>query len=229
MTVERALSMLDTAYAEAEAAAPYIDTDKVVRARYMQALDDLSSAYGKLCWANDWDDQDVRRLFQETSVWIHDWNRWLWIAKNSIFFKTFRELTEKQLPCIDRLLNEGFPMREFYTTAYFAVPEKNTRIPLVERMLLITEEMTGIRSPILPRYYPVTRPLVTDASKIEDHIRKDFSFHDKKLCISRWHDEELPVLLWINRHLAKDDTYVHDLWRSDYGTRQNERKERPAP
>lgn len=71
------------------------------------------------------------------------------------------------------------------------------------KYILITKELCGIDSPILPEYYSDKKQIVDDEIIKEFISHQSFAKNNPDKCdeiYNKWVNNEKPILEWINRH-----------------------------
>ena len=92
------------------------------------------------------------------------------------------------------------------------------RCSTVEKCELITKEMCGIDSNILPCYLPVKYSMNNDSEAIKNYIMTDFHYNrktleEKEAIYQNYLDNVKPVIDWINsRH--EETKYTHAIWET---------------
>lgn len=192
---------------------------------YISQLWELSDAWSNLCYFVGRPAQE-QRLVKSFCSWIHDYNSLLLrIRRNNTLVKTWLPYFEAMLNVTHTYLDTG-NMDVFYNPFIHSESGRNSLTSLGERWCLVTQEMCGIDSPELPRYFPVTLPLCTDSEKMKKYFLekrwygfKNVSVEQRLQDFMEWELTVKPVLIWVNQNLvsksARESGDTSLLFRAD--------------
>ena len=183
---------------------------------YKHLLYELSEAWSDLVWRCEEKTEEESRLFYQFGrCWIHDYRQELRTYQKDTFPTNLFPYYEQMLQVTHRYLDTG----EFdicYNPDVFQDASGN-RYRRVEKYELITKEMCGIDSPILPHFLPVSTKCVTDERVRECYLTKyhfpDHSAEQRLSDYEKWEKDVKPVLEWINSKIS-DTTWEHPVWVS---------------
>ncbi len=170
-------------------------------------------------WIYDGTDQTEEEitLLRQFGGWIHNYRQELRTYLKDSFPMQYFDYYEQMLQITHIFIDTGI-FNVFYNIDCF-FDEKNTRIYKVEKYELITQEMCGINSPILPRYFPVNMTLETNEDVIKDYIKNKgypyYKWEEEKQdeLFERWKKDVKPILEWINsKH--EETKLKHKAWLS---------------
>lgn len=191
---------------------------------YSTQLWELSHAWTDLCWHVDRDEAEQRQM-QGFCHWIHDYNGIILRARNLGVVRYWVPYFEAVLNVTHNFLDTGY-MDVFYNPYVYADGKRLEDVHKIGRWCLVTSDMCGIESQILPRYFPVTLPLCTDLEKMEKYFLKERWYRFKDVSVEQrtkdykeWEQNVRPILIWINEHLvprsAREGDVTSSLFYSD--------------
>lgn len=212
---QRALSRLQRAHDDLKNCPFRVTLDKEDLSEYITQLWELSDAWSNLCYHVD-RSEDEQKLFKDFCSWLHDYNSLVGRIRNADM-EWGRVLAKSWLPYFEAMLNvthtylDTGSMNVFYNPVVYSESgvKHKTDDYIGERWCLVTEDMCGIDSPELPRYFPVTLPLCTNTEKMKKYFleKRFYGFKDvgkeQRLCdFEEWERNVRPILLWVNKNLV---------------------------
>lgn len=177
---------------------------------YIHCLYKLSDIWGKYAYFGAHETDEKKRLMRQSGYWLHNYNQQLLGRR---FPMEYVGYYEQMLQVIHMFVDTG-ELPRFFDIDYLWKNGQSYRG--VERYELITQEMCGIDSPILPRYFPTNYTIKSNVDDVRQYINNDFHYRNmteeqKEEHFKRWVKEVKPVLDWINgRH--EETELQHSVW-----------------
>ncbi len=158
------------------------------------------------------EDESRLRLFGE---WVHNYRQELRTYYKDTFSMEFFDYYEQMLQVTHTFLDTG------RTDVYYNIDclfPNDSKVLQTERYEYITEEMCGIDSPILPRYFGTQTSVITDDAAMLEYINtswymKNKSAEERNEMFEKWKKETKPVLEWINSQHTETEI-KQPAWRS---------------
>lgn len=182
---------------------------------YKYLLDELTKIWCDYIYRSEHESDEEQILLRQSGYWIHDYRATLrpW-AKHEFPMYHF-DYFECMIQVIHNFIESG-ELFEFYNID--CVWNNGVRRNSVEHYKLITKEMCGIDSPILPRYFPVNFSMQTDDELVRQYLLDGYPYRkwDKdKRCeyFEQWKLYTKPVLDWLNSQHAETE-FKHGTWMS---------------
>ena len=197
---------------------PYRQTGDVsLLAGYADILCDISHTLAVMCW------DPAMKNFRDCADINHTLNSWWTLLHKGVMSPTMKKFIEAMLCTVKTYLNTG-EIPEFCNTVFVVREPEKRRLAALDKFVLVTHDMTGLKTPFLPCYYPTEHELITDDLVIQNYIWSSFEYpKDKKeQAFQFWKSKEKPVLQWVNDRFPKTDSHLHhDAWRSLIGTKRD--------
>lgn len=225
----KALDRLQRAHDDLKKCLFRVTLDKEDLSEYTIQLWELSDAWSNLCYHVD-RTKEEQKMFQAFCSWIHDYNGLVMRIRNTnlewgwVLAKSWLPYFEAMLNVTHVYLDTG-SMDVFYNPVVYSESGLNPKSDsyIGERWHLVTQEMCGVDSPELPRYFPTTLPLCVDPIKMKKFFLekrfygfKNVSDEQRLHDFEEWERNVRPVLLWVNEHLvskasmeSKDTSMLH--------------------
>lgn len=196
--------------------------DQTYMSDYKHCLYELSEVWSDFIYSHS---KDVQKgvLLRQFGYWIHDYRQELRTYKKDYFPMQYFDYYERMLQVTHIFIETG-NLDTFYNIDCFFPNGTDynglkNRVNQVEKYILVTKELCGIDSPILPKYFPADTTLETDEDLVWECLDKEcYPFYrweqDKKLeFFESWKRDTKPVLEWLNAQ-HKETTFKHRTWRS---------------
>lgn len=189
-------------------------------ADYKHCLYALSEIWSGLIYKTAFDPEE-KQLYRQFGYWIHDYRQELRSWRRDYFPMQYFDYYERMLQVTHIYIETG-NMDTFYNIDCFfpdGREKRETRVDKVERYILVTKELCGIDSPILPKYFPADTTMETDDELIWECLDKEcYPFYrwesDKKQeLFESWKRDTKPVLEWLNAQ-HEETPFKHMTWRS---------------
>lgn len=183
---------------------------------YKNLLYELSRQWANLIWHCSGITDEETRLLRQFGGWIHDYRQELRTYHKDTFPMELFPYYEQMLQITHIYLDTG-EFNVYYNPDPFW-DENDKRYCRVEKYQLITKEMCGIDSPVLPGFFAVTTRSVTD-ERVREYFLKEKYYNPPKSETERlelyaeWVHDVKPILDWINAGI-KDRKWEHRPWRS---------------
>ena len=183
---------------------------------YKNLLYELSRQWANLIWHCSGITDEETRLLRQFGGWIHDYRQELRTYHKDTFPMELFPYYEQMLQITHIYLDTG-EFNVYYNPDPFW-DENDRRYCRVEKYQLITKEMCGIDSPVLPGFFAVTTRSVTD-ERIREYFLKEKYYNPPKSETERlelyaeWVHDVKPILDWINAGI-KDSKWEHRPWHS---------------
>lgn len=183
---------------------------------YKNLLYELSRQWANLIWHCSGLTDEETRLFRQFGGWIHDYRQELRTYHKDTFPMELFPYYEQMLQITHIYLDTG-EFNVYYNPDPFW-DENDKRYCRVEKYQLITKEMCGIDSPVLPGFFAVTTRSVTD-ERVREYFLKEKYYNPPKSETERlelyaeWVHDVKPILDWINAGI-KDSKWEHRPWHS---------------
>lgn len=185
---------------------------------YKHLLYDLSYAWSNLIWCCHELTEEEQRLYRQFGRWIHDYRQELRTYDKENFPMELFPYYEQMLQITHIYLDTGV-FDTYYNPDSFWDAD-NKRYSKVEKYQMITKEMCGIDSPVLPKYFPVTTRTVTD-DRVKDYFLTRYQYgvgrtEQRRLEeYEEWSCNTKPILEWINSRIDGGGL-EHPAWRSTH-------------
>ena len=188
---------------------------------YKHLLYHLTELWCDLIYRCNFDSEQEKMLYRQFGYWIHDYRQELRSWRRDYFPLQYFDYYERMLQVTHIFIETG-SMDTFYNIDCFfpdGREKRETRVDKVERYILVTKELCGIDSPILPKYFPADTTMETDDELIWECLDKEcYPFYrwesDKKQeFFESWKRDTKPVLEWLNAQ-HPETPYKHMPWRS---------------
>ena len=183
---------------------------------YKHLLYELSRKWSDLIWhCSELTDEETR-LYRQFGGWIHDYRQELRTYHKDTFPMDLFPYYEQMLQITHIYLDTGV-LDVYYNPDPFW-DENDKRYRIVEKYQLITKEMCGIDSPVLPGFFSVTTRSVTD-ERMREYFVKEKYYNPQKSEAERlelyaeWVVNVKPILDWINAGI-KETNREHKPWHS---------------
>lgn len=185
-------------------------------AGYKRLLYELTEAWCKIIYYCKDATEEEERLYQQFGKWIHDFRQELCTWDRDKFPMSLFPYYEQMLQITHIYLDTGI-LDTYYNPDPFW-DKQGQRWRRVEKYQLITKEMCGIDSPVLPRFYPVGTKIITDERVKEYFLKEKYYYPNKseeeRLALyEEWKRDTKPVLDWINSNIT-DDKWTHPVWKA---------------
>ena len=186
-------------------------------ASYKRLLYNLTEAWCNLIWHCSELTDEEQRLYRQFGRWIHDYRQELRTWDKEKFPMDLFPYYEQMLQITHIYLDTGI-FDTYYNPDCFW-DEQDKRYSRVEKYQIITKEMCGIDSPVLPKFFPVSTRLVTD-ERVKEYILTRYPYDKSKTEQSRleeyaeWERNTKPILEWINSNIKDDCKWTHPAWKS---------------
>lgn len=185
-------------------------------AEYKHLLYELSRQWSNLIWYCNEHTNDELRLLRQFGGWIHDYRQELNSWHKDTFPMELFPYYEQMLQITHIYLSTGV-FDTYYNPDVFW-DEQGKRHRRVEKYQLITKDMCGIDSPILPGFFAVTTKSVVDERMRQYFLKEKYYFPDKSederlKLYEEWAQTTKPVLEWVNSGI-KDTEFEHKPWHS---------------
>lgn len=162
-----------------------------------------------------------KKTDRQFGYWIHDYRANLRTYDKRNFPMQYFDYYEQMLQITHRFIETGEVDTFYNIDCFFEVcPEKcqRKRYDEVEKYELITAEKTGFDTPILPSFWPTTRPLTVDEKEVKEYFLTRYKYpnipeEERLKEFEQWKTDTLPVLLWLNDRCTKHD-YQHRAFES---------------
>lgn len=183
---------------------------------YKNLLYELSRQWANLIWHCSGITDEETRLLRQFGGWIHDYRQELRTYHKDTFPMELFPYYEQMLQITHIYLDTG-EFNVYYNPDPFW-DENDKRYCRVEKYQLITKEMCGIDSPVLPGFFAVTTRSVTD-ERVREYFLKEKYYNPPKSETERlelyaeWVHDVKPILDWINAGI-KDSKWEHRPWHS---------------
>ena len=197
---------------------PYrMNFDHKWRSDYIECLFDLSRIWADYIWMGDHSTDEEKKLMRQFGRWVHNYNQELlfYRGRRDVSFYRFNYY-EQMLQVTHEFIKMG-KLPEYYEISYLW-NDKHISYRGEEKYDLITKEVCGIDSPILPCYLPTRYSMRNDCESIREYIMTDCHYRqktaeEKEEIFKNWVENVAPVIKWLNaRH---DDTELkHAVWES---------------
>lgn len=183
---------------------------------YKYLLSELTDIWCDYIYRGEHESETEQALLRQFGYWIHDYraNLRTWVKHE--FPMSYFDYYERMLQVTHNFIKTG-ELFEFYNID--CVWKNGIRRDNVEHYKLITKEMCGIDSPILPRYFPVNFSMQDDEELIQRYLEKDgypyynWAADKRQEFFEQWKVNVKPVLNWLNSQ--HDETeFKHGTWMS---------------
>lgn len=185
---------------------------------YIECLFNLSRVWSDYIWRGDYNTEEEKKLMRQFGRWVHNYNQELLICRRPNRELRRFDYFERMIQVTHEFIDTG-SLPEYYELSYLW-NSKHIGSTYVEKYRLITKEMCGIDSKILPCYLPMNYSVRADSEAIREHIMTDYHFsrktaEEKESIYENWLSEVKPVLDWINSN--HDETeWKHAVWESSH-------------
>lgn len=191
-----------------------VNFDKKYAGDYKYLLYHLSEIWCDLIWrCEDLSDTERARL-RYFDGWIHDYRQRLRSWDKTSFPMWFFDYYEQILQVTHVFIDTGECPEYYNLDVYFI---GNAREIISTKHIWVTEEDCGIKSDILPRYFPVGATFVVDEEAIKkrilDQIWSDRSESVMNERFKYWLQNTKPVLEYLNG-LRKSIEHTLPIWHS---------------
>ena len=194
--------------------------DQQYIADYKHLLYHLTELWCDIIYRCNFESEQEKMLYRQFGGWIHDFRQELQTYHKDTFPMRYFDYYERMLQVTHIFIETG-NMDVFYNIDVFFpdADDYKKRIFKVEKYQLITKELCGIDSSILPRYFPVDTTMETDDETVWECLDKDcypyyrWDEERKRKFFEEWKRDIKPVLEWINAQHPKTE-YKHRTWRS---------------
>jgi len=184
---------------------------------YKHLLYELTEVWSKLIYCCE----DIltinKTVDKQFGRWIHNYRQELRTYKKETFPMEYFDYYDQILQLTHRYISTGVIDKYYEIDVFF--DKDGNRSWRVEKYDLITKDICGINSPILPQFLPVKYPVVTDEDKMHEYFLKDYytypnkSEEEREALFNEWKQNVLPVLLWVNENYKKGE-HIHRCWES---------------
>lgn len=177
---------------------------------YMSCLYKLSDLWGKYAYFGAHESDEEKRLLGQSGYWMHNYNQQLLRRK---FPMEYVGYYEQMLQVMHRFADTG-EMPAFYDIGYLWKDGRDYR--KVERYELVTSEMCGIESSVLPQYLPVDYTIECSPESVRKYMEKNFPYcnmteEERDDFYQRWLSESKPVIDWVNAG-HEETEFKHSVW-----------------
>ena len=196
---------------------PYRDTfAEEFMGDYKYLLSEMSSIWASLIYRSEEREPEVQQLWRQFGYWIHDYRAELRTYADKYFPTKYFDYYERMLQATHEFLKTGELPTFFNIDCTWG--EKGVRKDQVECYKLITKEMCGIDSPILPRFLPTTVTMQADESVVFEELQRTYPYNGwskekQKEFFASWKKDVKPVLDWINSQ-HEETEFKHAVWKS---------------
>lgn len=191
------------------------------RRDYIECLFGLSNIWAEYIWQGAHKTKEEAKLMLQFGRWVHNYNQELLFYRGRPNEPFNRFYYYEQMLQITHLFIGTGELPEYYEITYLWNSE-HTRCSTVEKYELITKEMCGIDSNILPCYLPIKYSMNNDSEAVKNYIMTNLHYsrktaEEKENIYQNYLCNVAPVIDWINaRH--EETKYKHAVWETAHIT-----------
>lgn len=160
--------------------------------------------------------EEEQQLWRQFGYWIHDYRAELRTYVKGYFPMKYFDYYEQMLQATHEFLKTG-DLPTFYNIDAMW-DEGGARKLDIERYVLVTKEMCGVDSPMLPRFLPTRYTLISGEQEAWEQIKKMYPFNrweksKQEEFFASWKKDVKPVLDWLNAQ-HEETLFKHSAWKS---------------